>query len=193
MEYPAAEIRPANTHFSIGNINEGLAFPDNFFDFIQMRTLVSALRTHEWPLAIKEIMRILKPGGWVQLIEPDGKLWRLDGESKAFYNDLLAIASNIGIDPSVAKRISEMMTSQGFEKVDSPRTSIPIGPWRGQLGKMMADDMTEGFIGAAQLFAPALEVTTDEYERLVRKMVDDCNRCTSYHNWYGNIGRKPSR
>ncbi|RUS12979.1 S-adenosyl-L-methionine-dependent methyltransferase [Endogone sp. FLAS-F59071] len=190
--YPAA-IRPANTHFYIGNIVEGLAFPDNFFDFIQMRTFIAALRMHEWPLAIKEIMRLLKPGGWVQLVEPDEKLWRLNAESNVFYNSLLAIASNAGLDLSVAKRIPGMMRSQGFERVDNPRTSIPIGPWRGQLGQMMADDLTEGFIGATQLFAPALELTTDEYERLVRKMVDDCNQCTSYHNWYGNIGCKPSR
>jgi ubiquinone/menaquinone biosynthesis C-methylase UbiE len=52
-----------NVSFSLGNVIEGLNFPDNSFDYIQFRVFVNALRTEEWPIVLKEIHRLLKPGG----------------------------------------------------------------------------------------------------------------------------------
>lgn len=55
--------------FSYGNVVEGLQFPDNTFDLVQMRLLVLGLRAEEWPIAVKEVLRVTKPGGMIQLIE----------------------------------------------------------------------------------------------------------------------------
>jgi SAM-dependent methyltransferase len=52
-----------NVSFSLGNVVEGLNFPDNSFDYIQLRIFVNALRTEEWPIVLKEVYRLLKPGG----------------------------------------------------------------------------------------------------------------------------------
>ncbi|RUP49488.1 hypothetical protein BC936DRAFT_142389, partial [Jimgerdemannia flammicorona] len=59
--YPV-EIKPANAIFNLVNILDRLPYPDNRFDLVQIRTFVVALRTHEWPAAIKEVYRVLKPG-----------------------------------------------------------------------------------------------------------------------------------
>jgi ubiquinone/menaquinone biosynthesis C-methylase UbiE len=65
-----SSIRPANVNFKIGNIAEGLDFPDNSFDLVHIRFFVCALRVHEWPTVLKEIKRVLKPGGFVYSVEP---------------------------------------------------------------------------------------------------------------------------
>jgi ubiquinone/menaquinone biosynthesis C-methylase UbiE len=39
-----------------------------------MRFFLLALRKEEWPLAVKEIIRVVKPGGMIQLMEPDFKV-----------------------------------------------------------------------------------------------------------------------
>jgi predicted SAM-dependent methyltransferase len=33
----------------------------------------------EWPQAVAELHRITKPGGWVQMTEPDGQIRSLQG------------------------------------------------------------------------------------------------------------------
>lgn len=58
-------IRPANVTFQIGNVLEGLAFEDNTFDMVNLRMFILAFKTEEWAPVLKEIKRVLKPGGFI--------------------------------------------------------------------------------------------------------------------------------
>lgn len=85
MSYPKAEfigvdivdvhldsnIHLPNVKFGYGNILSTLDFPDNHFDLVHMRILILALRADEWPNAVKEALRVVKPGGVLQLMEYD--------------------------------------------------------------------------------------------------------------------------
>lgn len=62
-------IRPENVKFQLHNILHGLPFHDNTFDFVNMRIMLTAFLIDEWPFVIKEIYRVLKPGGFVELME----------------------------------------------------------------------------------------------------------------------------
>ena len=55
--------------FSKGNVANKLPYEDNTFDFVHMRFLVLALREDEWPAAIKELIRVTKPEGMIQLVD----------------------------------------------------------------------------------------------------------------------------
>ncbi|KAI9247743.1 S-adenosyl-L-methionine-dependent methyltransferase [Sporodiniella umbellata] len=56
-------------NFVHGNVSKRLPYKDNTFDFTHMRFFVYGLRADEWPNAIKEIVRVTKPGGMIQLFE----------------------------------------------------------------------------------------------------------------------------
>lgn len=60
--------------FNHGNVAKGLPYADNTFDFVHMRLLVYALRKDEWPVAIKEAIRVVKPGGILQLVEGEPRV-----------------------------------------------------------------------------------------------------------------------
>lgn len=62
-------IKLPNASFLLGNVVQGLHFPDHSFDYIQLRVFVDALRKSEWPLVLKEIQRLLKPGGCAGFFE----------------------------------------------------------------------------------------------------------------------------
>ncbi|KAG0180845.1 hypothetical protein DFQ28_000335 [Apophysomyces sp. BC1034] len=64
-------IRPENVQFQLHNVLQGLPFEDNTFDFVHMRLMIGALRNNEWPMVLAEIDRVLKPAGYVQLVEGD--------------------------------------------------------------------------------------------------------------------------
>lgn len=68
------DMWPKRAKFKCGNIVESLDFPDNTFDFVHMRLFVLALRETEWPIALKEALRVIKPGGVIQLTEIDYKV-----------------------------------------------------------------------------------------------------------------------
>ncbi|KAG0818888.1 hypothetical protein G6F20_001187 [Rhizopus arrhizus] len=62
-------LRCDQFHFTYGNVVKGLPYADDTFDFVNMRLLVYALRAEEWPMAIQEVIRVVKPGGMIQLCE----------------------------------------------------------------------------------------------------------------------------
>lgn len=62
-------IRPPNVSFQVGNVLERLPFADHSFDLVNLRLFIIALKREEWPILIKEAYRILKPGGYVQMVE----------------------------------------------------------------------------------------------------------------------------
>ncbi|CAG8803420.1 1407_t:CDS:2, partial [Gigaspora margarita] len=69
--YPS-EIKPCNLTFRTANILEGLPFPDNHFDFVYMRFLLTAFTEDDWQnKVIQELCRVLKPGGYIEIMEGD--------------------------------------------------------------------------------------------------------------------------
>ncbi|KAF9092941.1 hypothetical protein BGX27_001695, partial [Mortierella sp. AM989] len=65
-------IIPSNCKFIQHNILDGLPFPDNTFGFVYQRLLVAGLKPEDWATVLKEIERVTKPGGWIELVEADG-------------------------------------------------------------------------------------------------------------------------
>lgn len=63
-----------NFTFKKGDVLKGLPYEDNTFDFVHMRLLTGSLCVDQWPVAIKELMRVTRPGGIVQLTEIDNKV-----------------------------------------------------------------------------------------------------------------------
>lgn len=73
---PISEVITAlpNVSFSLENVVDGLSIPDNSFDYIQTRTYGNTLTRDQWPIVLKEIYRILKPGGCVGFLEYESRV-----------------------------------------------------------------------------------------------------------------------
>lgn len=68
----AALVAPSNCRFEFGDIIKGLPYEDNSFDYVFQRFMTGCFTDAEWLVAIKELIRVTKPGGWVEL----GKLMK---------------------------------------------------------------------------------------------------------------------
>jgi ubiquinone/menaquinone biosynthesis C-methylase UbiE len=49
-------------------------FADNSFDLVQMRLFASVLKGDQWIKTLKELKRVCRPGGMIQLLEVDYKV-----------------------------------------------------------------------------------------------------------------------
>ncbi|RIB12295.1 S-adenosyl-L-methionine-dependent methyltransferase, partial [Gigaspora rosea] len=63
----STHIKPKNFEFIKANAQEGLPFDDNTFDFVFQRFLLVGYAKEKWPYVINEIVRVLKPGGFLEL------------------------------------------------------------------------------------------------------------------------------
>ena len=62
-------IKPKNVHFVQGNILDGLPFPDNSFDYVHQRLLILGIPSDKWQSVVNDIVRVLKPGGYLEVFE----------------------------------------------------------------------------------------------------------------------------
>lgn len=58
-----------NASFRSMDVLKGLAFPDDSFDFVNARLLLSFMPRDLWPAFIQECRRVLRPGGTIRLTE----------------------------------------------------------------------------------------------------------------------------
>src|SRR5712692_6141883 len=65
----SAPALPSTTSFVQANVLDGLPFADRSFDFTHQRLLVLAIPAAHWPLVVGELVRVTRPGGWVELLE----------------------------------------------------------------------------------------------------------------------------
>lgn len=73
------EMIPNQFTFQLGNVAQRLPYKDSMFDFVYARLLALALSEDEWPRATQEILRVTKPGGWIQLVDADVKVKGIGG------------------------------------------------------------------------------------------------------------------
>ncbi|KAI8090927.1 S-adenosyl-L-methionine-dependent methyltransferase [Gilbertella persicaria] len=112
VEVTNKNIAPPQVHFCYGDVLKGLEYSDNSFDFVHMRLFILALRENEWPAVIKELIRVTKPGGIIQLLEIDLK------KKKEFNHGLVHIACAArGQDPRIAIKLDSLLAANDNIKV----------------------------------------------------------------------------
>ena len=66
--YPTT-FKPSNVSFRQVNILKGLPYKDNEFEYVIMRFMMLALSLKDWEYVIKEMVRVCKPNGWIEIME----------------------------------------------------------------------------------------------------------------------------
>ena len=64
-----SEIKPANVKFVLGNVISGLDFESNSFDYVFVRHMKFAIPTKDWPNVLNELLRVLKPNSWLEIVD----------------------------------------------------------------------------------------------------------------------------
>lgn len=66
--YPKTDI-PPNCTFQQADVLKGLPFADEEFDFVFQRFMILAFTKKYWEAEVKELVRVTRPGGFVELFE----------------------------------------------------------------------------------------------------------------------------
>lgn len=69
--YLVTEKKLVNAHFQRGSLFQPLPFSSEQFDFVNARLMFAFMPPASWPGLMQECLRVLRPGGFVRLIEPE--------------------------------------------------------------------------------------------------------------------------
>jgi ubiquinone/menaquinone biosynthesis C-methylase UbiE len=184
-----AERVPENYAFVQGNVLEGLPFADNSFDFVHVRLLLFAISKDKWPAVAREVLRVTRPGGWVESVETGPQ--RNGGPAMDMLVQWITEASmRRGVDPLLGPHIAKYYADAGLSRVQTRDINLPVGQYGGRLGNMAAVDVF-GVVGGIKQVVVAQNITdAPSYDSSMSQARDDLNRFQCTLPFYLAYGQK---
>lgn len=182
---------PSNCVFTKGNVMNGLPFVNDTFDFVYQRLLVLGLPRGTWSGLLNEILRVTKPGGWIESIEVNMTGQRLGPEMERLARWTHEIALARGCDPMLPEKLAPTFTEAGLTNVVSKVFSIPVGNWGGRVGRAMVQDVLAVLKASRSFVAAHAGISLEEYDRIVALGIQEYDLYRSYSNFYVTYGQCP--
>ena len=112
------------------------------FDLVNSRLLAEGIDADRWPLYIRELKHLLKPGGWLQMVElqlhfqSDAGLLSDDSCLTRWWQWYSNTMQQMRKNPRIGRDLQRLLTAEGFNNITARSLDLPIGSWRS--GKVMS-------------------------------------------------------
>ncbi|KAK5174093.1 uncharacterized protein LTR77_001173 [Saxophila tyrrhenica] len=138
-----------------------LPFESDYFDVISARNLYAYLKTtwpkghgaDEWDLTLRECLRCLRPGGFLEFDLLDAELVHPEGSAQALGVEFAFNLKTRGYDPSSGKNFLPRLKRAGFQSIKRAWLILPVAEvlprWTdaGKEGRISEERTTERSIG----------------------------------------------
>ncbi|CAK5277595.1 unnamed protein product [Mycena citricolor] len=136
--WPASH--PENVKFQLGSVTKLPEEWSNTFSLVHQRLLILGLQIPEWPTALAEMHRVLRPGGWVQIAE--ATLWAEGSypgrpcmeKVVTLYRRICELRS-LYVD--CAYDMPKLLHEAGFVDIQKETRDQCMGSWGGPDGEVM--------------------------------------------------------
>ncbi|KAK9696622.1 hypothetical protein K7432_012354 [Basidiobolus ranarum] len=169
-----ATVTMPNFTFVNGDILKGLPFPDDYFDFVYQRAVVTGIPANKWEFVCKELVRVVKPGGWVELLELQlDNNYAVDYDlnrkpSWLRYHELIhEILTLRGISPKEILKIPQHLGSSGMINLDKRKVIMPTGLGGGQLDQLFLLDALLALKSLEKYIIAMGKCTKEEFDHIV--------------------------
>jgi SAM-dependent methyltransferase len=177
-----------------GNLLQGLPFRGGSFDLVHQRLLVSGIPVAEWPRAVADLVRVTRPGGWVELAEIPTRPRRAGPTTEHLWELLLrSVAVPLGLDTTdvVFRSLDGHLRQARLEEVTRREVELPVGEWGGQVGSLMATDVRAACTRLCECLRTRSPSLADQAGELLGHSLEEVDRYRMV--WPAAIayGRKP--
>ncbi|CAB4419271.1 unnamed protein product [Rhizophagus irregularis] len=135
--FPTSTV-PNNITFKQLNLLEGLPFEDDTFDFIHMQFLACDFTELQWETIVyKELARVLKPGGWLEICDPEFEFYNSGPTAKQINSAVCTYLRSRNVNPLIVQRhrsLIESIPSFSSSIVYHEKRHFPLGPYANKLG-----------------------------------------------------------
>ncbi len=189
---PPVTRLPPNYQFVEGNLFAGLPFPDHTFDFVHQRFLVLALPAKQWPFVIGELVRVTRPGGWVELVEGGGGFHQTGPAMQQLLSWWDRASRHHGMDLSLMTCLGPLLQQAGLVSIHTKTYHVPVGKWGKRMGKMLKEDILASLPGLKSFLCQHAQVTPSQFQALCATLPEEFELERTTYDYYVAYGQKPS-
>ena len=122
---------PQNCTLRVGDVLSRLPFPDQLFAYTHQRLLRAAIPAQRWPGVVRELVRVTRAGGWVEIVELDDQVHPAGPASLHLQSWMDEVSRGMGFDGEVIRHLGELLQEAGLHAVEVQRIVMPLGEWGG--------------------------------------------------------------
>ncbi|GES95734.1 S-adenosyl-L-methionine-dependent methyltransferase [Rhizophagus clarus] len=168
------------------NLNDGIPFPNETFDFVIQRCLCNCVVYEKWEFYVKEMIRVAKHGGWLEFFE-----FSIDHNDQQLMKSVSSGFKAKGINSRPETCVPQFLEKcQELSKVHYENNYIPIGDRAGQLGAMMTTYISMNVETVKLLLTSAWELDDDEYDSRFEEAKLEFNTSKNYAQSFRWFSRK---
>lgn len=182
------EQRPSNYRFERGDVLKGLPFPKGSFDYVHQRALILAIPTALWSQNMRELVRLTRPGGWVEVVEGSALLQNGGEWSDLLCSQVIEASRMREVDPSQMPNLAQHMQEAGLNNVTAHAFAMPMGHWGGRLGSMISANMVAAARAIKPLVVQQLGTSDADFEQVITNAQEEWERlhtCAPCYVAYG--------
>ncbi|EYE97607.1 class I SAM-dependent methyltransferase [Aspergillus ruber CBS 135680] len=195
---------PDNLWLQVDDLNRSFTFDSNWFDLVHSRLLATGLNRSRWQSYFQDIKRVLKPGGWVQVVEiyfnvqsDNGSITEEHGLRQWSARFMRSLEDTK--DLRVGTRLKALMMGAGLVDIDVRMIPLPLSAWSGdprmrEIGMVNRENVKRLFSALAHYpLTQSQRMPQEEFQTLVTKAAHEADnpRIKAYFPVYVCIGRKP--
>ncbi|KZL66760.1 UMTA methyltransferase, partial [Colletotrichum tofieldiae] len=132
--WPDESLTPTNLNLQVDDLNGRFTFPSNHFDLVHSQMMAGGIHSNRWRDYIRDTFRVLRPGGWCQMVEiyfnaqsDNGTLTQnhaLRRWSRRYLDSMQPYK-----DPRAPLQMQSWMQSAGFDSVETQMIPLPTCGW----------------------------------------------------------------
>ncbi|RUS18657.1 hypothetical protein BC937DRAFT_88491 [Endogone sp. FLAS-F59071] len=209
--YPKEGI-PPNCTFQQADVLKGLPFADDEFDFVFQRFMILAFTKRHWEADVMELVRVTRPGGFVELFEMSFVLTQAPPAYARFFNageasdwdfraERFSPSQNLlnptvsettkarGMDITLQHDLTRILSAGSLVNIRQKNVECPIG-WGGSVGDLMLENMRQLFEAMKPILLIAMGLKDVDY-KIVEDTLGDFEKHQTRWTGFGAFGTKP--
>jgi SAM-dependent methyltransferase len=185
--------QPPGYRFVRANLLNGLPFVGDVFDFVHQRLLASSsIPVTVWPSLVGDLVRVTRPGGWVELVEVGPWLEPAGPATRHLFDLSYQLGRLLGLDMlgQVFRTLDDQLRRAGLVDVERREVDVPVGEWGGVVGSKMAANVRALFPRLRGQFEARLGLPPGDFTELLHAMQREQEQYRSSAPFAVGFGRK---
>ena len=182
--------QPPNALFQTGDVLKGLPFADQSFDYVHQRLLCTAIPAQSWYFVIRELARVTRLNGWLELMEAGDRFLNAGSATMRLCSWWKEAARWRGFDSSLMPHLHTLMIGAGLNQVEKRILNVPLGKWGGRSGIAMAQNLIKILVHLKPFYCSTLSLKADHYDQTIGQLVDEWELHQTSYEYYLYYGQK---